>query len=172
MAILFPTFNIYTPLQKNKGVNKMSQRILFNSRSEAPFNKFSNFYHCNFIYKGLAYRSSEHAYQAAKCILTSESAAIRNAGSPLEAKRISRSVKLVADWDNIKVNVMKEVLGCKFIQNEELRKTLLNTKDSLLVHEAPWDNFWGNGKNDNGKNILGLLLMDLRNFFETEVTHR
>jgi len=51
-------------------------QLLFNSYSPYPLKTLSNFYPVMFIYKGSSFKSSEHAYQAAKCILPEEVAKI------------------------------------------------------------------------------------------------
>lgn len=43
--------------------------------------------------------------------------------------------------------------------NHELRKS----KNKYLLERTDRDNFWGDGKNHDGGNNLGKLLMDLRN---------
>jgi ribA/ribD-fused uncharacterized protein len=66
------------------------------------------------------------------------------------------------DWDTIKVDRMKRVLHAKFFDNLGIRVDLLNTGDAILIEESKTDAFWGIGKKGNGKNMLGILLMELR----------
>ena len=47
----------------------------------------------------------------------------------------------------------------KFRQNKGLKKELFDTKDSYIVEKSKDDSFWGSGKDGEGKNILGRLLM-------------
>jgi hypothetical protein len=141
---------------------KMDRELLFNSYSESPFNKLSNFYPSGFIYKGNAYASAEHAYQAAKCALPQEAAMIKMSPDAVSAKKAAKKVILRQDWNDVKFTLMKEILRCKFYQNQELRQLLLSTKDTQLVHEAPWDAIWGNGKDGKGTNVLGKQLMEIR----------
>jgi len=60
---------------------------------------------------------------------------------------------------------MRAVLHAKFTQHEDLRETLLSTGSVRLVESASVDNavnrLWGE-VNGVGKNMLGVLLMDLR----------
>jgi hypothetical protein len=39
-------------------------------------------------------------------------------------------------WNEIKHNIMKEILICKFTQNNELSNVLLLTKKAILLHGA------------------------------------
>jgi len=66
------------------------------------------------------------------------------------------------DWDEIKDKVMLKALLAKFTQNEDLFKLLLSTDNKLLVEYSSSDIYWGDYWNKNGKNILGLSLIKLR----------
>lgn len=81
--------------------------------------------------------------------------------NPNAARYAGKRVKLRDDWHEVRVPLMAHILKAKF-QSPYLRSMLLATGGEPLVHEAPWDAFWGNGKNGNGTNMLGILLMDLR----------
>lgn len=136
--------------------------ILFNSYSEPPFNQLSNFYPVPFIYKGTSYASSEHAYQAAKCALPKEAARVRQANNASTAKKLGKTALIVPNWNDVKFTVMKEILRCKFYQDQKLRQLLISTKGTELIHEASWDSVWGNGKDGKGMNHLGKQLMEIR----------
>ncbi len=60
---------------------------------------------------------------------------------------------------------MRAVLRAKFAQHEDLMKTLLETGEARLVESATVDNpvnrLWGE-VNGEGKNTLGIMLMELR----------
>ena len=59
---------------------------------------------------------------------------------------------------------MIEVIKIKF-SNEEYKKVLLSTQNAYLVEHNPVknrDSFWSDDHDGTGKNILGLLLMELR----------
>ena len=91
----------------------------------------------------------------------------------MEAKTIASSVKSAdSSWDDIKYNVMKDVLISKLRTNSRFRDALLLSEDKILV-EALSDKFWGCGLPYNiaittnplhypGLNKLGKLLMELR----------
>jgi ribA/ribD-fused uncharacterized protein len=50
----------------------------------------------------------------------------------------------------------------KFRAHDELKKLLLSTGNEKLVENAPKDAYWGCGRNGNGKNMLGKILMETR----------
>jgi len=121
----------------------------------------SNFAPCKVIYDGLEYSSTEAAYQAAKTFDASQRRQIREASSPGEAKKLGRKVTMRPDWDNIKLQIMEDLLRKKFSQSD-FKRALLNTADAELCEGNYWgDIFWGvcRGK---GENHLGKLLMKIR----------
>jgi hypothetical protein len=70
------------------------------------------------------------------------------------------------DWDEVKIEVMRDVLVSKFQHNSELRQKLIDTGDAYLEEGNWWgDTFWGVCKG-KGQNKLGLLLIQLRNLYK------
>ena len=121
----------------------------------------SNFYPHPFFFNGHTYATAEHAFQAAKCVDESDAERVRIAPSPAAAKQIGRRVRLRADWDDARVEVMRAVLAAKF-SDPDLRARLVATGKAELVEENTWgDRFWGRSRGA-GKNMLGRLLMELR----------
>ncbi len=121
----------------------------------------SNFYPCLIEFDGDIYPSLEHAYQAAKTNDPNERKKIREEKQVRRAKQIGRHVTIREDWEQIKVEVMRDLLKKKF-ENPQLRKLLLDTYPHDLVEGNNWgDTFWGVCRG-HGKNMLGVLLMQLR----------
>src|SRR5262249_45669793 len=72
-----------------------------------------------------------------------------------------RRVNLRADWNEVRVEVMRGVLSAKF-SDPDLRARLIATGRRELVEENTWnDRFWGRSRRA-GQNMLGRLLMELR----------
>ena len=44
----------------------------------------------------------------------------------------------------------------------EIQEILLGTGDALLVEHTNKDNYWGDGGDGRGKNMLGRILMEVR----------
>lgn len=129
---------------------------------------FSNFYRVKFVDNhGTIWQSSEHYYQAHKYISSDIEYAwlVHQAKTPKEAATLGRSGNLRDDWESVKINVMKRALWYKFNQHEKLRKKLLNTGDATLIESSPYDSYWGEGRDKQGLNMLGQLLMQLRSKF-------
>lgn len=121
----------------------------------------SNFYECPVTYNGLTYKNNESAFQAQKCINPKDREQFTTLNSS-EAKKLGRRVVLRKDWEDIKVQVMKEIVTAKFEQNEDLQQKLLDTGDAYLEEGNTWgDRVWGT-VNGAGANNLGKILMEVR----------
>jgi hypothetical protein len=148
----------------------------------APIDRFrgewevlSNFAFVPVTRNGATYRTSEHAFQAAKAISPADAERVAAAPTPTEAKRLGRHVQARPDWEQIKVNVMRECLRSKF-SDPAARAKLLSTGQRLLRESNTWhDNYWGDCAcprcaGTPGQNLLGRLLMELRDQLLTELT--
>lgn len=130
------------------------------------YNFLSNFYFFPFEYDGVIYNTSENAFQAQKTLDLD----LRNCFSflmPGEAKRQGRRLDLREDWEEIKVDVMYDIVKTKFLY-KEMKELLLSTGDAMIVEGNTWhDTFWGicNGK---GLNYLGKILMQVRSELRKE----
>lgn len=110
---------------------------------------------------GIAYPTVEHYFQAMKTVYLSERKKIAAAPTPGKAKYMGRRVFLRSDWNDIKIEVMRQGLKQKF-SNPKLRKMLLDTGDAELIEGNWWhDTYWG-VCNGEGENHLGKLLMEIR----------
>lgn len=122
----------------------------------------SNFSAAEVWLDGVSYASVEHAYQAAKTDSTSARRRIQTAKTPNEAKRLGRAVKLREDWEEIKLEVMYQLVRQKFRQHPSYSSYLLKTEDEELVEGNWWgDTYWG-VCNGTGENHLGKILMRIR----------
>lgn len=126
-------------------------------------NRFlSNFYPCNMTYNGQKFDSAEAAFQCQKCALE-EDKKIFTRLEPREAKTHGKFVKLRKDWEEVKVQIMEEVVRAKFTQVKSLGEALVNTGDAILIEGNRWrDTFWGVYEGV-GQNMLGKILMKIRN---------
>jgi ribA/ribD-fused uncharacterized protein len=131
---------------------------------QGEFRFLSNFWPCEVEFDGMLFQSVEHAYQAAKTIKMSERKRIQSCRQPGQAKRLGKTITLRSDWNEIKVTVMATLVTKKF-QDPQLRALLLATGTEEIQEGNTWnDTFWGicpPGSN-NGKNILGKILMAVR----------
>lgn len=118
-----------------------------------------NAYNTPVIYEGVEYSNAESAFQAQKCA----SADLRHLFADLDAvtaKKLGREINLRDDWDEIKDDIMRNVLDAKF-ENEELRDMLCSTGDEEIVMYTKRDSYWG-VIDGEGENRLGKILMEVR----------
>lgn len=121
----------------------------------------SNFYMVSVELDGVFYPSVEHAFQAAKTTDFFEREKIRAAITPGQAKILGRKVALRTGWEEMKLDVMLDLLRQKF-KVASLRIRLSRSDDHEIIERNTWnDTFWGvcRGK---GENHLGKLLMQVR----------
>ena len=122
---------------------------------------------CSFKWKGEFVVSAENAYQSEKTHDQSYKRRILKAVTPIVAKRLGRRAKLRGDWDNVKLEIMLEVVREKFEQIPRLAEELMKTAGHNLIEGNDWgDDFWGMIKVNGewkGENHLGKILMVVRN---------
>ena len=123
----------------------------------------SNFAPVNIIRNCRSYPSVEHAFQSAKAHDPAWKMFCVQIEDPRAVKKASRYVKLVSNWEEIKVGVMRRCLRQKFGQ-EPYRSKLKATGDKHIQEGNWWgDQFWGVClKTDSGQNMLGELIMEIR----------
>ena len=113
-------------------------------------------------YQDIMYPASENAYQAAKTLDVEKRkkvAALTSYKSKSEGKRFKGERP---DWDDVKADVMREVVLDKFTRNPRLRLQLIATGDKYLEEANYWgDTYWGVCKGV-GLNMLGKILMETR----------
>ena len=125
------------------------------------FDWLSNFFQCQVEFEGMNFSNVEAAFQAAKCRDMKERERFFGLSGG-QSKRLGRRVELRSDWEDVKIDIMRQVLKSKFTQNPELREKLIATGDTELIEGNNWnDRFWGVCRGV-GKNHLGKLLMEIR----------
>lgn len=132
---------------------------------EQDFYVLSNFSSFNLHHAGLVFPTSEHAYHWEKYPRYGMIAGlILKAPSAHEAFKLAGLYKPErrADWDAVKVDIMRDILRAKARQHEYVRRKLLATGDRELVENSWRDDFWGWGLNRDGQNMLGKLWMEVR----------
>ena len=88
--------------------------------------------------------------------------------SAADAKKLGRKLPIRPDWEDVKFDIMREIVDSKFANNAYLKRKLLATGEEQLVERNWWhDNIWGDCacdrcKSKAGKNMLGIILMETR----------
>ena len=137
----------------------MNKILMFKDK----FNFLSNFYPSIIYYESYIYPTVEHAFQASKTIDKELKEIIRDMLTAGKAKKYGRYVPLRIDWEDIKLNIMEEILKIKFTLSS-FKEKLLATENIELIEGNYWnDQFWGfDLKENKGQNHLGKILMKIR----------
>ncbi len=138
----------------------------------------SNWYLSEFQINNLSFSSMEQYMMYRKASLFEDKAIageIMMTSNVGKIKALGRKVSGYSDlvWNGLRQVVVYNGLLEKFKQNEELRKKLLVTGNSVLAECAVMDKIWGIGlsmKDENrfdmskwtGQNLLGFTLMEIR----------
>ena len=140
------------------------QEIRFYSHREEPYGCFSNFSPHGFELDGLWWPTSEHYFQAQKFPNNPFAEKVRTAKSPMSAAMLGRSRKqpVRSDWAEVKVDVMYRAVLCKFGTKSNIKEVLLSTGDAILIEATSDDYYWGCGTKGSGLNVLGKILMEVR----------
>lgn len=134
---------------------------------------------------GEVWMTVEHYYQAQKFAGVETDTArqiyldIKNADSPEAAAKIGRGAQIEypecvrANWEDVKVQVMRRALLVKLKSHDGPRQLLLRTVCSdgrvRVIEDSPVDPVWGAGRDGTGKNLLGNLLDEIRRDLAVDV---
>lgn len=122
----------------------------------------SNFWPCDVEFNGIIYPSVEHAYQAQKTTDIQTRINISKMKTAGEVKTYGKTLPVRCDWDDIKFQIMEDLVHQKFFNNYKLKGLLMATDDAKLVEGNTWgDVYWG-VCNGVGENNLGKILMKVR----------
>ena len=138
--------------------------------TKSEFGEFSNFAAFPFELDGAIWPTSEHYFQAEKFTDADYREKIRTTKSPMIAARLGRSRKIPirADWEAVKDDVMLRAVRAKFTAHRQLRELLLSTGDEEIVEKTTNHYYWGCGTDGTGQNMLGKILVHVREELKAE----
>jgi ribA/ribD-fused uncharacterized protein len=150
------------------------QRVIYFYGTAEEYGCFSNFWRAPIVLDGQTWPTSEHYFQAQKFAGTTRAELIRRAASPMIAARLGRSRRhpLRPDWERVKDGLMRAAVLAKFRRHDDLRAVLLSTGGALLVEHTDNDSYWGDGGDGSGRNMLGRVLMSVRDELRAEEENR
>ena len=140
------------------------QEIIKFYRTDRDYGFLSSLYKKPIVFEEREFPTGEHAYQFGKFKDENTREWAMKAPKPHLLSILAHGLfswDIVKNWSKIKVDRMYNVLKAKF-SDIELRQKLLDTGNSLLIEDSKTDPFWGIGKTGKGKNMLGKLLMKVR----------
>ena len=133
-------------------------------RINEEYGCFSNFSKHGFYINGKYFMTSEHYFQSQKFEGTDFEEEVRLAESPMEAANMGRdrNKPLRQDWEDVKDDIIRNAVLEKFKANEDAKTLLLSTGNEELIEKTTGDYYWGCGSKGTGKNMLGKILMEVR----------
>ncbi len=153
------------------------EMIVFHD-TDKEFGFLSNWYQSEFFADRICFSSVEQYLMYQKAVRFNDAAmaeAILKANDPAQVKAYGRQVHNFNEtvWNGCRSIILYRALLCKFSQNVELRKHLLETGDKILVEGTACDVIFANGlkRTDpnqydmsmwKGQNLLGFALMEVR----------
>ncbi|EAN94027.1 hypothetical protein C3747_10g328 [Trypanosoma cruzi] len=150
----------------NKGV------VRFHDVHEVPYGVFSPLSPHPIVIRHKQYPSVHHYFLTERFRDAPVTAALRSATSVWELDRLVKEAERTGsqreDWNRVKVDVMLLGNYMKFKQNEAVRSLLLETGDKLIIDHTTSDDFWGDRGDGSGKNLLGVILMAVRDRLRRE----
>jgi N-glycosidase YbiA len=129
-----------------------------------PYGIFSNFSPSKIILTSEIWPTVEHFFQASKFLDFNTRDRIIAMESPMDAAKEgrNRSNILRDDWEQIKDTIMYKAVKAKFLQHADLKSVLLDTGSLPIIEHTTNDDYWADGGDGLGKNMLGIILMRVR----------
>lgn len=162
--------DVYTTMADLLQQDNVHVPVIYFYSSRAEHGYMSNFARYPITMNDIVYKTSEHYYQSMKFVGTEWEMKVRDAASPMEAALLGRKreLPLRGDWDSVRDDIMRKIVEAKFRQHPELAKQLLQTGEAQLIEKTTDDLYWGCGDSSQGKNMLGIILMEVRSKLQEE----
>lgn len=127
----------------------------------------SNFWPAKVSFEGMEFESIEHAYQAAKTLdleIRTQFQGIKANEAKNLAKKFKTSWKdkMREDWDDVKLQIMEDLVRQKFTTHLDLKQQLIDTGGCYLEESNTWHDVWWGVCKGKGENHLGKILMKIR----------
>jgi ribA/ribD-fused uncharacterized protein len=146
-----------------------NQKTIMFYRANGKYGFLSNLYKHPIEFEGREFPTSEHAYQFGKYRDKDTRDWVMKAPKPHLVAIVSHGLfawDIVKNWSKIKKNRMYRILKVKF-SDPDLKEKLIATGKSILIENSKTDSYWGIGPKGTGKNMLGKLLMKVREELKT-----
>ena len=166
----------------NKGMDKGKKDAIYfyelpTDLSQATHMFLNVHFFCKFKgADGKEYHSCTHYYHYNKLLIAGATKEAEECYKFLSGEDIYKFAKRIETayydkpewkvWVAKKDETMKTANRLKYEQNPTLKDQLLLTGDKILIDDHPQDDYWG-GRLPNSKNMMGKVLMELRNEFKS-----
>ena len=131
----------------------------------------ANYSNHGFTKNGIFYKTVEHYYQSEKFDNSEVRERIINAPTPKEASNIGRDRSNIRkeNFKEIKNQVMFDGILEKFRQNRDIAYRLIETRNKRIAEATIDEYYWGIGKDKSGKNVIGDILVKVRERIKREI---
>ena len=155
-----------------------STLVFFRAYRKGPTHGFSNYsFHPIVVPKGLlnipdgTFPSSEATFQASKDLTNKLYVQKhRQSKNPRISRKIGEKHTAKADWENQRFSIMSNIVSLKIDQHEEIKRNLQRSCLKNIIYNSRTDGFFGCGSRGDGKNLLGKILMNVRNELYNNIT--
>ena len=177
-----------TDLDTDCIVNADDSKFIFFWKLHHKNEEFSNWYPREFMIEGIRYNCVEQYMMAKKAMLFGDVTIyqqIMQTEDPGKCKEFGKLVRGFdpATWDSCKYEIVYNGNYAKFTQHPDLMAKLKATGDAILAEASPQDKIWGIGMSAddpkakhpdqwNGENLLGKILMEIRDKHKVSVPGR
>jgi len=140
--------------------------------SDQPYYSLTNMYEKSpIVINGIIYKTPSHYYYWNKFTDPIVKQRILNAPTANMVANISSQNKYLVipnfnidnSNDSNDNDIMLRALRAKFMQYPQLLRELKSTNENPLIFHSEHDKYWADGGDGTGENILGKLLMQIRN---------
>lgn len=149
-----------------RGASSKNSLVTFHDAHDPQYGVLSPLSPHPLVVRHQQYPSLHHYFLCERFAGSPAVAKLQNAASVWELERLVTEAEEQrwqrADWNRVKIDAMLLGAYCKFKQNDGPRRVLLETEQAVLVDHTPLDDFWGDGGDGSGKNIMGVVLMAVR----------
>lgn len=155
----------------NEQTRLMKKNVITFYRATGEFGFLSNLYPVSVNFEGRFFPTAEHAYQFGKFRDLEVAEWVMKAPHPHLVAIVGHGLfawDITDNWAQKKVERMKKIVLAKFVQHIDLKNKLIETDNAKLIENSTMDNFWGCGPKGKGKNMLGRILMEIREKFQNE----
>jgi len=172
------SINPFASYERSNNPSTNKEKYVFFWKLEQDNGFLSQWHNSPFIYEGKGFTTAEQfmMYKKAeffKDYVMAEAILTFGERHPATHREMGRLVVGFDElmWMNESPMIVRVGNLCKFTQNTELKKMLLDTGDKLIVEASAYDRIWGIGFNKDsaignenkwGSNKLGMALMDVR----------
>ena len=131
----------------------------------------ANYSNHGFTKNGVFYKTVEHYYQSEKFSDPEIKKRIIDADTPKEASNIGRdrSNIRIPNFKEVKNQVMFDGILEKFRQHRDIAYKLIETRNRGIAEATVDEYYWGIGKDKSGKNVIGDILVKVRERIKEEI---